>query len=145
MAVKQVGSGDSRSDGETMTKQAIVTSSAPKPTASYSQAIVANGFVWVCGQVGNDPDTGKVVSDDIGEQTRQAIRNIETILGAAGSTLADIVMVHAFVDTLVDFPAFDAAYQDVMPRPFPARVTVSGGVDPFRVEIAVTALARARS
>lgn len=122
------------------TKQAISTSKAPAPTASYSQGIVANGFVWVCGQVGNDPITGKVVSDDIGEQTRQAIRNIATILGEAGSTLADIVMVHVFVDTLIDFPAFDLAYQEMIPRPFPARVTVSGGVDPFRIEIAVTAV-----
>jgi reactive intermediate/imine deaminase len=123
------------------TRQAIVTRDAPAPTASYSQAIVANGLVWVCGQVGNDTtNIGKAVSDDIGEQTRQAIRNIANILAAAGSTLADIVMVHVFVDTLIDFPAFDAAYQEMMPRPFPARVTVSGGVDPFRVEIAVTAV-----
>ena len=126
--------------GEASTKRAISTRKAPQPTASYSQAIVANGFVWVCGQVGNDPATGKVVSDDIGEQTRQTIRNIQTILGEAGATLADIVMVHVFVDTLVDFPAFDAAYQEMMPPPFPARVTVSGGVDPYRVEVAVTAV-----
>jgi 2-iminobutanoate/2-iminopropanoate deaminase len=130
MALKRSGTG----------KQAIVIRDAPAPTASYSQAITANGLVWVCGQVGNDPVTGKAVSDDIGEQTRQAIRNIATILGAAGSTLGDIVMVHVFVDTLVDFPAFDAAYREMMPQPFPARVTVSGGVDPFRVEIAVTAV-----
>jgi 2-iminobutanoate/2-iminopropanoate deaminase len=123
------------------TKREISTRKAPAPTASYSQAIVANGFVWVCGQVGNTAAiTGKAVSDDIGEQTRQAIRNIEIILAEVGATLADIVMAHVFVDTLIDFPAFDAAYQEVMPRPFPARVTVSGGVDPFRVEIAVTAV-----
>ncbi|QIG48876.1 RidA family protein [Nordella sp. HKS 07] len=123
------------------TKRAISTSKAPAPTASYSQAIVANGLVWVCGQVGNTAAvTGKAISDDIGEQTRQAIRNIEIILAEVGSGLADIVMVHVFVDTLIDFPAFDAAFQEVMPKPFPARVTVSGGVDPFRVEIAVTAV-----
>jgi 2-iminobutanoate/2-iminopropanoate deaminase len=122
-------------------KRAISTSKAPPPTASYSQAIVANGFIWVCGQVGNSPESVyKPVSDDIGEQTRQTIRNIEIILAEVGSTLEDIVMVHAFVDTLIDFPAFDAAFQEVMPKPFPARVTVSGGVDPFRVEIAVTAV-----
>src|SRR4051812_1674483 len=127
-----------------VTKQAIVTSAAPTPTAGYSQGIVTNGLVWVCGQVGNDPVTGKVVSDDIGEQTRQTIRNIEAVLREAGSTLADIVMVHAFVETLLDFPAFDAAYQEMMPRPFPARITVTGGVDPFRVEIAVTAVVTAK-
>jgi reactive intermediate/imine deaminase len=122
------------------TKRAISTDRAPAPTASYSQAIVANGLVWVCGQVGNTAaNTGQAVSDDIGEQTRQAIRNIEIILAEAGAALADIVMVHVFVDTLIDFPAFDAAYREIMPRPFPARVTVSGGVDPFRVEIAATA------
>jgi 2-iminobutanoate/2-iminopropanoate deaminase len=123
------------------TKREISTGKAPPPTASYSQAIVANGFIWVCGQVGNSPESVyKAVSDDIGTQTRQAIRNIEIILAEVGATLADIVMVHVFVDTLIDFPAFDAAYQELMPRPFPARVTVSGGVDPFRVEIAVTAV-----
>src|SRR6185295_15849173 len=101
-----------------MTKQEIVTSKAPPPTASYSQAIVANGLVWVCGQVGNTAAvTGKAISDDIGEQTRQAIRNIEIILAEVGSGLADIVMVHVFVDTLIDFPAFDAAFQEVMPKP----------------------------
>ena len=123
------------------TKQEIVTREAPPPTAGYSQAIVAKGFVWVCGQVGNTPaNPGKAVSDDIGEQTRQTILNIETVLKAAGSTLADVVMVHVFVDTLMDFPAFDKVYQEMMPRPFPARVTVTGGVDPFRVEVAVTAV-----
>jgi len=129
-----------------MTKQEIVTSKAPPPTASYSQAIVANGLVWVCGQVGNTTaNPGKAVSDDIGEQTRQAIRNMEAILVAAGSTLADVVMVHVFVETLLDFPAFDAAYQEVMPRPFPARITVTGGVDPFRMEISATAVVRKSS
>jgi enamine deaminase RidA (YjgF/YER057c/UK114 family) len=44
------------------------------------------------------------------------------------------------VETLMDFPAFDKVYQEMMPRPFPARVTVTGGVDPFRVEVAVTAV-----
>lgn len=127
--------------GHSVTKRAISTNKAPPPTASYSQAIVANGFAWVCGQVGNTVAVpGKAVSDDISEQTRQAIRNIEIILAEVGSTLADIVMVHVFVDTLLDFPAFDAAFKEVMPKPFPARVTVTGGVDPFRVEIAVTAL-----
>src|SRR5262245_16574892 len=97
------------SEGGAGTRRAISTSKAPQPTASYSQASAANGLVWVCGQVGNDPVTGKAVNDDIGEQTRQAIRNIATILAEVGATLADIVMVHVFVDTLIDFPAFDAA------------------------------------
>ena len=67
-------------------KISISTMDAPQPAGPYSQAIIANGFVFVAGQRPQDPATG-LISDDIQEQTKQCIKNVEAILTKAGSSL----------------------------------------------------------
>src|SRR5689334_11739003 len=74
-----------------MAKEIVSTPSAPGGLAGYSQAVKANGLVYVSGQGPFDPATGDVVGKTIQEQTRQCLRNVEAILVAAGSTLDDVV------------------------------------------------------
>ena len=74
-----------------MSQKVVNPSELPAVNPTYSQAIIANGFVFVAGQIGIDPATGKLVSDDIAEQTRQTLDNIVTILRAAHSTLDRVV------------------------------------------------------
>jgi enamine deaminase RidA (YjgF/YER057c/UK114 family) len=73
-----------------MTKEIVTTSNAPY-SPLYSQAVKAGGLVFVSGQVGQDPDTGKLAGSTVQEQTRQCLKNIAAILGAAGSSMEKIV------------------------------------------------------
>ena len=75
----------------------------PAVNPTYSQAIRANGFVFVAGQIGNVPGTGKLVSDDIAEQARQALDNTATILQAAGSSLSQVVSSNLYLTELTTY------------------------------------------
>jgi len=122
-----------------MHRDVIATDRAPRPAGGYSQGIVVGRQVWVAGQVGIDPDTG-IADEDVGIQTGQALTNIAAILAEAGATLADIVSVTAFLDSMDDYAAFDEAYRRLVPEPRPARATVGVSIAPFKVEIQATAV-----
>jgi 2-iminobutanoate/2-iminopropanoate deaminase len=103
-----------------MTRQAVSTGDAPPAIGPYSQAIVANGFVFCSGVAGIDPATG-VAPDGIEEQTELALRNLEAILTAAGASLASLVKTTIFYADVNDFAAINAIYARFMPDPPPAR------------------------
>ena len=83
-----------------MSQKVVNPPKLPAVNPTYSQAIIANGFIFVAGQIGIDPATGKVVSDDIAEQTRQVLDNIVTILKAAHSTLDRVVSTSLFFNRI---------------------------------------------
>ncbi len=89
----------------------------------FSKAYRAGDFVFVSGQVGFD-EAGRLVEGGIEDQTRQVMRNIETVLGEAGCTLADIVKVTVWLDDARDFGRFNATYAEFFPGDAPARSTV---------------------
>jgi 2-iminobutanoate/2-iminopropanoate deaminase len=103
-----------------MIRQAVSTDDAPSAIGPYSQAIVANGFVFCSGTAGIDPATG-VAPDGIEEQTEQALRNLGAVLAAAGASLADLVKTTIFYANVEDFAAINAVYARHMPDPPPAR------------------------
>jgi 2-iminobutanoate/2-iminopropanoate deaminase len=106
-------------------KEVVRTESAPAPFqgAPYSQAIKANGFVFVAGQVGIKPDDPKPVSDGIKEQTEQTLANLRAILEAAGSGMDKLVKTTVFLTDLNDFQGMNEVYaQHVGDQP-PARST----------------------
>ncbi len=103
-----------------MTRQAVSTDAAPAAIGPYSQAIVANGFVFCSGTAGIDPATG-VAPDGVEEQTEQALRNLEAVLAAAGASLGDLVKTTIFYTNVEDFAAINAVYARFMPDPPPAR------------------------
>jgi 2-iminobutanoate/2-iminopropanoate deaminase len=125
-------------------KRAITTEQAPKAVGPYSQAIVANGFVFCSGQIPLDPATGKLIdSPDIGDHVRRVMENLRAVLDAAGSDFSKVVKTTIFVAQMSDFPEVNKAYAAYFTDVPPARATVQAGGLPLgaRVEIEMTALA----
>jgi 2-iminobutanoate/2-iminopropanoate deaminase len=123
-------------------KRAIETNDAPKAIGPYSQAIVANGFVYTAGQVGTDPKTGSLVAGGIAEQTEQALNNLEAVLKAAGASLDAAIKTTVFLTEMNDFAAMNEIYGKRFSKPYPARSSVQVARLPrdARVEIEIVAL-----
>ncbi len=111
-----------------MSRQPVHTDQAPAAIGPYSQAIIANGFVFVSGQTPLDPSTGQLVEGDISVQTEQAIKNVAAILEAAGTSLANVVKTTVFLYDMSAFGAMNAVYTKHFGTPPPARSTV-GDID----------------
>jgi len=124
-----------------MSKQAIRTPNAPQPIGPYSQAVVANGFVYVAGQGAVDPSTGKIVAGGIAEQTRQTLENIRHILEAAGCSMDDVVSNTVYMVNLGDFAAMNAVYAEYFPGTPPARTTVGVASLPGGTAVEITTIA----
>jgi 2-iminobutanoate/2-iminopropanoate deaminase len=111
-------------------KLKIATNAAPPATGTYSQAIRTADLVFVTGQTGRDPNTGKL-EEGLEAQTRRTLSNIDAILNAAGCSPADIVKVTLLLSDIKDFKAVDAIYSAWLPgrgvTPLPAR-TAFGSV-----------------
>jgi len=107
-----------------VTKAKIATNAAPPAIGTYSQAIRAGDLVFVSGQTGRDPATGKL-PEGLEEQTRLVLANVEAILNAAGCTPGDIVKVTLLLADIKDFKAVDILYAQWLPglgvTPLPAR------------------------
>ena len=123
-------------------KEIIATDRGPKAIGPYSQAIKANGFVFVSGQVPIDPATQQIITGDVGAQTDRILRNLTQILEAAGSSLAKVVRSGVFLKNMNDFAAMNEAYGKYFTSSPPARTTVEVARLPkdVLVEIDVIAL-----
>ena len=86
------------------THEVIVSQDAPAAIGPYSQAVLAGGVLYVSGQVGLDPKTGKLAAEDIRGQTKQVLTNLTAVLSKAGLTLDDTVQVQVFLADLNDMP-----------------------------------------
>jgi reactive intermediate/imine deaminase len=122
----------------TMTKTAFRTTNAPQPAGPYSQGIEANGFFYTAGFGPQDPATGSV-ADNVGEQTRQVLRNVQAILAERGLTLDDCVKTTVHLADLADFAEFNEAYKEFFSEPYPVRTTVGSQLANILVEIDVVA------
>lgn len=125
-------------------RQVIKTDGAPVPAAPYSQAVKANGFVFVAGQVGLDPKTRQLVAGGFEPETVQVMKNIEAILAAAGLGFADVVNTTIYLKDVGNFAKVNEIYGRYFTGDFPARTTVGVAALPgnANVEIAVVAAAR---
>jgi 2-iminobutanoate/2-iminopropanoate deaminase len=123
-----------------MIRQAVSTDHAPPALGPYSQAIVANGFVFCSGTAGIDPATG-VAPEGIEEQTEQALRNLDAILASAGASLATLVKTTIFYANVDDFAAINAVYARYMPDPPPARSAPANVNLPRNLLISIEAIA----
>jgi 2-iminobutanoate/2-iminopropanoate deaminase len=102
-------------------KRIISTTAAPGAIGPYSQAVEANGTLYISGQVPIDPATGKIVEGGITEQTTQALKNIKAILLAAGYTLDDVVKSTCLLSDMSDFKAMNEVYARFYTSDQPAR------------------------
>jgi 2-iminobutanoate/2-iminopropanoate deaminase len=106
-------------------KTSVFSEKAPKPVGPYSQAIKADKFLFVSGQLAIDPKEGKIVAQDITLQTRQVMNNIKAILEAAGYGLEDIVQSTVYLSSMGLFGEFNVEYAKFFSADFPARATVA--------------------
>jgi 2-iminobutanoate/2-iminopropanoate deaminase len=124
-----------------MTRQAIQTSGAPAALGPYSQGIRSGEFVFCSGQLGLDPATGEL-ADGVEAQAERSLRNLQSVLDAAGLTFDDVVKTTIFLADVNDFAAVNAVYAKFMPEPPPARSTIGVGALPKGGLIEIEAIAR---
>jgi len=105
-------------------REAIETKDAPSPIGPYSQAIRANGFIFVSGQIPMQPETGMAVKGDIAAQTHQVMKNLSAILRAAGVGFDQVVQMTVYLSNLDDFSGFNRVYEEYLGESKPARATV---------------------
>ena len=122
-------------------KEIIKTPSAPSPMGPYSQAIRANGFIFISGQIPIKPETGQIVKKDIAAQTHQVIGNLVAILKAAGSGIDRVAKITVFLSNLDDFSRFNQIYEEYFMESKPARSTVQVARLPKEALLEIEAIA----
>ena len=108
-----------------MAPKSVHTDQAPAAIGPYSQAMVANGFLFTAGQIALDPATTQVVAGDVTAQTEQVFRNLGAVLEAAGATWTDVAKATVYLMDMGDFPKVNEVYARVLGDARPARTTVA--------------------
>jgi len=123
-------------------KKTISTAEAPSPINNlYSQGILSEGkMVFTAGQVGLDPNTGKLV-EGLEAQTWQALENVKAIVEAAGTNMSNVLKVTVLLDNIDDFGAMNAAYTTFFPANPPARTAYEVGRLPIGALVEIEAIA----
>jgi len=124
-----------------MSKTAIRSPGAPGAIGPYSQAIALNGLVFLSGQIGIDPDTGKVVGGGTGAEAERALQNLQAVLEAASLSFDDVVRTTIYLADLSDFLAVNEIYGRFFTAPFPARSTVGVAALPLGARVEIDAIA----
>jgi 2-iminobutanoate/2-iminopropanoate deaminase len=122
-------------------KEIISTDRGPKAIGPYSQAIKANGFIFVSGQGSVDPATGKLVEGDTARQTERALENLKAILEAAGASLGSVVKTTVFLKDMNEFAAMNAVYGTYFRDVPPARSTIEVARLPKDARVEIEAIA----
>jgi len=125
-----------------MSKQIINTAKAPAPIGPYSQAVKANGFLFVSGQVAIEPSTNEIVTGGVTNEAHQVMKNIDAILKEANLTFQHIIKTTIFLSDMSLFAEVNEVYSTYFNGDFPARETVAvkGLPKNVNVEISVTAV-----
>ncbi len=124
-------------------REVIATEHAPKAIGPYSQAIRAQGLVFISGQIAIDPATAQIITGDVSAQTDRVLKNLAAILQASGSSLEKVLRCTVFLKSMGDFTAMNEVYGRYFKQAPPARSTVEVARLPkdATVEIDVIALA----
>jgi 2-iminobutanoate/2-iminopropanoate deaminase len=122
-------------------KKIISADRAPKTIGPYSQAVVANGFAFLSGQIPIDPETNQLIDGDVVAQTVRVLENLKIVLEACGSSLAQVVKTTVFVKDLGEFTKINDAYAQYFPENPPARATVEAARLPRDVKVEIECVA----
>ncbi len=121
-------------------KKVIATENAPKAVGPYSQAIEANGTLYVSGQIPVNPADGSV-PDSIEDQTRQALKNVGAILAEAGMGYGNVVKTTVLLNDIADFKAMNGVYAEFFTEDKPARACFQVAALPMGVKVEIEAVA----
>lgn len=124
-----------------MKREIISTNKAPSAVGPYSQAIRDGDLLFVSGQLGIDPSTGKMSGGDLGSQTKKALENMKGILEAAGGSMQSLVKITLFLVNMDDFAAVNKVYAECFSRTYPARCCVEVSRLPLNALIMVDGIA----
>ncbi len=124
-----------------MSKKQIQTSDAPAAIGPYSQAIRSGNMVFVSGQVPINPETSKIESQDIADQTHQVMKNLHNVLAKAGVNFDHVVKAGIFLQDLNDFKVVNEIYGSYLKEPYPARATVQVARLPLDVKVEIDVVA----
>ena len=125
-----------------MTRDTVSTDKIATPVGPFSPAVRAGEFVYVSGQVAQDPTTGRLVEGDATAQTERIFANLAAVLEAAGKTLDDVVKASVFLTDMRDYPAMNAAYQQRFSAPYPARTAIAVSALPLGAAVEIDVVAR---
>jgi len=120
----------------------IHSDQAPKAVGPYSQAIRHGNVLYLSGQIGLVPDTGKLAGDDLKSQAAQVMHNLEAVLHEAGAATSDIIKVGIYLTDMDDFPVLNQLYADWLGEHRPARATVAVAALPLGAKIEMDLIAR---
>lgn len=125
-----------------MTKEIIHTDAAPAAVGPYAQAVAVSGgkTVFLSGQIGLEPGTGELVSENFEGQVRQSFANMKAVIEEAGGTLDNIVKLTLFLTDLSKFASANAIMADIIPQPYPARSTIGVSSLPKGAQFEVEAI-----
>ena len=125
-----------------MSVRQISTSKAPQAIGPYSQGIIANGFLFTAGQIGLDPDTGRLVDGGFARQTERVLANLGAVLAEAGASWNDVVKTTVYLHDMADFPTFNEIYGRHFGEARPARSTVQAAGLPRGALVEIDAIVR---
>ncbi len=124
-----------------MQKKVLSTKSAPAAIGPYSQAIMAEGMIYVSGQLPIDPSTGSFAGDDIKEQTRQSLDNIRAVLESAGAGMDHVVKTTVLLKDIGEFSEMNEVYAQYFTGACPARAAFQVGSLPKNARVEIEAIA----
>ncbi len=122
-------------------KRIIKTSAAPAPIGPYNQAVLANGTLYISGQIALDPVGGNLVMDSIEAEAHQVMKNLAAILAEAGMNFSDVVKTSIFLLDMNNFAAVNEVYGSYFSSDFPARETVQVSCLPKQVNVEISMIA----
>jgi 2-iminobutanoate/2-iminopropanoate deaminase len=122
-------------------KKTIETKKAPAALGPYSQAVIAGDFLFVSGQIPYIPETMTLISEDVQEQTKQALENVGAILEEAGCSFDDVVKASVFIKDMDDFGKINEVYEKYFAKSKPARACVEVARLPKDVKIEIEVIA----
>ena len=119
----------------------VASDRGPKAIGPYSQAVKANGFVFLSGQIALDPETQQLVEGDVAQQTERVLENLKGVVEAAGSSLQNVVKTTVFLKDMNDFAAMNEVYGRYFHASPPARSTVQVSRLPRDVRVEIDLIA----
>lgn len=126
-----------------MSKTAITSRDLAPPVGPFSQAIEVGGFIYLSGQVGQDPATGRLVAGGVAAETQRIFENLSAVLKAAGKSFDDVARAGVYLTRISDFVAMNGIYATHFSQPYPARTTIAVAALPLGASVEIDLVVKA--